>query len=900
MFCNFRQLSVLRRFRRQTTGVALVITLSILAIVALLAIAFVLTARTELKSGSAFNNQAAAKALAKMAVDRALMEIVRQGAGYVISGGEVTTNNIILNYFISANDFTKIDNYTNDTVNFNQLAYGSPPGWDFVERDGQLGRSSTEPYWMSVRNTQGSLIGRFAYVAMGNVVDLNAIGNIAGAGDTYRRPADALLGYGYLGQTNASPTYTRGICADVSLQKFLTKLGYGGAGSVNSAAGSAQRILQFRYGCPANLLPAAPGAWLPGSFPPGSDSNNDGEPNNPSEYTVTPSLLGSNQAIGSLSQLDGLPATAQQPIAPDPGNTNLANYAACGPSADPNLVNPYLGPRMNLNELTNGTPTILTNSLMVLTNILANFPQFTASFPNYSQFTNSRVLQVAVNLLDFHTANRYPTVWTNIPTLNVTNLIIGVKATPYLNQVVISNMVTLTSKLISNNATTQKAITGLYVTVSSTIAGEIWQPYPTPFPDVCQIIVTNIKLSSFGANATAPASNLSVTNKYTNTFSGPIAAGIQASAFSALYTTNCTWISNQLPSVTINPVTLTQIVDNIRFSGIPSLGTTNLINQIINAPFTNVQTFAWGALPAPPAPGAYSSSNSVVYYVVTNLEADDPRMNLLYLQTNSLNANCNLGAMNVTCFPNGPNTVTNYPDTGNREGIASFYVQTNGYLTIGDIGYVYRGEPWATIRLQPYIFTNPVTSAVLSPLTYGDGKLMDYFRINDLIDVAGRINVNSDTNGPTGANQSPALFALFSGITNSAYLSPGNVIDGNDDGKITAIINDIGNYRAGLANGSMVYIGQMCAIPSLTADLSGNQIPYTNDAGREALIRAISNLITTWQSGGTTTVIGWGQVIKGGDSSGTNGVPGMVVAIQATFKNVGGRIKLTSFQYLPQ
>ena len=305
-------------------------------------------------------------------------------------------------------------------------------------------------------------------------------------------------------------------------------------------------------------------------------------------------------------------------------------------------------------------------------------------------------------------------------------------------------------------------------------------------------------------------------------------------------------------------------------------------------------------------------------------------MSLLYTQSN-VSANCNLGAMNATCFPTGPNTYTNYPDTGPREGTDSFFIKTNvfptakailtnAYVSVGEIGYVHRGEPWATIRLWPY-------QSLASPTTfypYGDGGLLDYFRVNELIDVAGRINLNSDTNGPTGINQSPALFALFSGITNSWYTNSsyangtlpgtGRVIDGNNDDKITAIIRELGDYRAQMTNGVnnytgqdnlLTYVGELCAISNLTTytdDRNGTgiqQIPYTDDANREALIRAVANLVTTWQSGGTSTILAWGQVVKGGDTTNSNGVPGQIVKIQATFQTVNGKVQMTSYQYIP-
>ena len=94
----------------------------------------------------------------------------------------------------------------------------------------------------------------------------------------------------------------------------------------------------------------------------------------------------------------------------------------------------------------------------------------------------------------------------------------------------------------------------------------------------------------------------------------------------------------------------------------------------------------------------------------------------------------------------------------------------------------------------------------------------------------------------------------------------------------------------------------MCAIPSLTSDLSGTPIPFTDDANRELLIRAISNLITTWQGGGVHYIAGWGQVVKGGGTTwgdNSNGVPGQIVKMLATFQKIGGKIQITSYQYIP-
>ena len=342
------------------------------------------------------------------------------------------------------------------------------------------------------------------------------------------------------------------------------------------------------------------------------------------------------------------------------------------------------------------------------------------------------------------------------------------------------------------------------------------------------------------------------------------------------------WCSNCTVAV-VQSVSITQIVQSITFSGIPAGGPVNLINQISNTPFAMSNVWTWAAVGLPAVPTltnvAYKAQTN---FWIMNLEADDPRMNLLYTNnatgsyTNTATCNYNLGAMNVACSPNSSNTVATYPDTGPREGLASFYVKTNDYITIGEVGYVHRGEPWTTIRLQPG----------------GEGNILEYIRVNELLDIAGRISVNSDVNGPLGRYQSPAFFALFSGLRNPVY---GTITDD----KITNIIAEIdsinSNYTGGAGIGYDIAgvgggIKKFCQVTGFNSDLSGAQIAYTNDAAREEIIRDVSNLLSD-RGGGTAHIIGWGQVIKGGS------IPGIPVVIKANYSKMGGRIVLTSYQY---
>ena len=857
-------LSDRRRRHQQTSGVALVITLTMLAIVALLAIAFVMTARTELKSGSAFSDQVAARALAKMAVDRALMEIVRQNNDTVVSG---TTNYIsgILNY--AASDLTQLDNYTNDTSGAFQTGSVTNRG-DFIDLNQAGPRTVEEPYWIGVRTNTGSVVfGRFAYIAYSYLVDINAIGNIAGTNETYQRygnfPGNTNLA-GYLGK-NAPPQYTRGICSDVNLARFLEKLGYGGAGSTNTAADSARQILLFRFGWnPTLAVPArGSGLYLPGIE--GLDNNGNGVTNDPSEFTVSPSTVGNDQAISTLGQLDSLPVTAQNPIAPDPAHTNLAAYAATI-SSESNLTNGGGKPRVNLNAmLTAGdVPTLMT----MLTN---------------SGITNNRE-QISVNLIDFHTTSRYPTVYYNAST----NVFIGVKPTPYLNQIVVTNSIMIIHSRTTNIVgSVTNLLSYMTVVVTNRCVSEIWNPYSGAFPDPLTVFVTNsiqmvcmdpVGYTNIITNATFVAQHDYVAPTAASSIRTIVSAVANIFSFNnLLYSTNAA----------IPPgLVVTQNVSSASLYG--NWPAANLIN-LIQGGQTTVQANLMSN--SPPLNFWLANGYSVktnYYTVILNLEADDPRMNSLYVQANSAN-NYSIGKTNTaTMSLTTNNTVAPvYPDSGPREGLPSFYVKTNDYVTIGEVGYVHRGDPWATIRLSVNLKDTPGKYP-------NDGAILDNIRVNDLTDVAGRINLNTDTDGPLGVNQSPAFFALFSGLTHPSYTStaPSNTIT---DAKILTIINQMATYRRTRLNGGQTRsIGSICNIESLSRDLTETDISATNDADREKLIRDIAPLLTA-HGGGTANIIGWGQVVKGGTT------PGVMVVIKATYQNIGGKkIGLTSFQYNPQ
>ena len=834
---------------RREQGVALVITLGILAVLVILAVAFMLNSRNEIVSAAYYRDMVAAKSFAKMGFDRALMELSYLD---VLSPATGTNSGV---YALS--DLMRADNFVFST---GCVGTASRPVGDFVNRDTNPCQSDGEPYWIEIKDAAGNRVGRFAYIAYGGLVDINAIGNIAGASDTFIRTG------GNLGVSN-----TWANASDVSLADFLNKLRY------TLPDESARRILAYRYGWNSVGSPAL-GLHKPGAS--GTDDDGDGVADNPAEYNpVTP--IADDQRIGDLAQLDNgnppWPNTA--PIAPDAtGSIYLKEYATTD-SGESNLTNQLGVARYNIN--TNLPPLgvvdafLYTNTVPLLANAIRPYLS-----------NSNQVWQLAVNLIDFRTTNRYPTVFTT--NLAPVRTFIGIKQTPYLNQILLSNIV-IQTRLIGPGPASNHTYGVSFITFAGV---ELWNPY-TAFADPCTVITTNQWRYTIGGNTptlyTWIATNVFAPppSGYSVTYTNNSAAGLAGTRPSITIVSNSTWAP---PSLTV-----TQVMAGASHFG--NLNRTNLINLIGQRIITNVVSVAldWSAVPT------NIIRTNIVFY--TNFEADDPRMNVLYLQTNGA-PNFTLGSANVNTYqPTASTTVPgSYPradnpftasvlesastNSGPREGVASFFVKRSNYISIGEIGLVHRGEPWSTIRLQPW----PVD----------ENRLLDVIRVTNHQTVRGRISLNSDISFPPGVTTNnydgPAFHALLGGLTNAAYT--GGTIT---DTKIKAIIKDLDDYRQTVLGGqiydSINHIGEL---KTLTTDLSNGIIPYDKDYEREQILRDIANLVTV-SRGGSSEIVAWGQVMKGNGTVPGGTVLGALVVIRAKFdRNAGpgGKIKLTKFQYI--
>lgn len=836
-----------RRARPREAGIALVIVLGVLTVILLIAVAFALSARTEARSGATYGTLVQSKTLAKMGLDRCIMEEIYGLVSIPHSGNT--------NFYVAA-DLTQLPdgNAATDTV--------SPPfgtGYDYVDMNSNGQRDEGEPYWIAVTNSQGQMVGRFAYAVdseeggaggggssgTGSTkVDINAIGNIRGAGQAYVRSN------GYFGIYNVTaPTnYTRGIAGDVNLAAFLEKLGF------TNPSLAAQRILEFRYGWPGyDDIPIPLITYVPGD--PG-DENGDGMTDDPTEFRYSPDSgagsLQPDQAINDLTM-----QLVNDQIYADTEWTNLPTYATIA-SADNNLVNSANQTRINLNN---------TNiSLAVdVGNVLSNVLLRALPSNDINQLT-----QWAVNIVDFHTTNRYPTVYTGGS--GGTNTFIGIKRTPFVNQIRNGDIYPNPGVFFSG--------ANAYLRWTGFNGVELWNPYGSLGTNYYNVIVTNnyswhivngVNSASISTQivynvllppvATLP-SGLSMSSSYPWNFTGAPGEPSAISGVTPLFSTNLLAGSGAT-------ISISNVVSYTLLGGFTSSTITNLIQRgtgILSAwTLSNVTTNWAGST------------------ILLNGEADDPRVGYLWPQTNDVTwTGPNYYGLGTNSYVTVVNNSTYSPSP--REGTNSFYFLGMSYVSIADIGYVYRGEPlygsnavgaWQTLRMQPS----------------GEGAILDYVRINDMPEVRGRISLNSDTNGPLGGLQSPAFFALFKGITNYSLPSP----VGLSDTAIEEIIADIGWYRMNVLSnasnpeGLFTSIGQLAEIPSLVTNTDWS-IASTNDAAREYIIRSVANLLTTRGEAGVV-VKAWGQTVKGKQPTST-------IEIWALPGQSGQRITIDKFQYI--
>lgn len=214
----------------------------------------------------------------------------------------------------------------------------------------------------------------------------------------------------------------------------------------------------------------------------------------------------------------------------------------------------------------------------------------------------------------------------------------------------------------------------------------------------------------------------------------------------------------------------------------------------------------------------------------------------------------------LTGVPNDPDPSPLPSDPANHP---SFYMKNAGasdtpYESLGELGYVHTGLQWRTIMLQP----QPATEATANLIP--DWVMLDTFTVTN---EPGRININAAVSNLTEVAFGKRITPLAAVLPNAAQMTTWGFGDSADEWVIATNIYNMtwtpsstwGTSRttAPFSFLPAVYnmVGELCEVDKLADNFAG----ATNDAMREARIRSIANLVTTRSN--TFTIWAVGQAV---------------------------------------
>jgi len=217
--------------------------------------------------------------------------------------------------------------------------------------------------------------------------------------------------------------------------------------------------------------------------------------------------------------------------------------------------------------------------------------------------------------------------------------------------------------------------------------------------------------------------------------------------------------------------------------------------------------------------------------------------------------------------PTGTAVVSNHP---------SFYLKAtyagnadSSYESVGELGYIHSGLQWRTLMLQP----RPADerSANLIP----DWAAMDIFTLDTRGQSRkGRISINTgitNLSSATLGQRITPIKSLLTAITDASGYGPTT----NQDWLASNIYNlawapssTWGNDRTNTTTGynfinfpnAYAMIGELCEINGVSTNFPSGSPGDTNDVVREARIRSFANLVTTRSE--RFTVYAVGQAVK--------------------------------------
>ena len=488
-----------------------------------------------------------------------------------------------------------------------------------------------------------------------------------------------------------------------------------------------------------------------------------------------------------------------------------------------------------------------------LTNFFGVNQTFSNKYPS--------VQQIAANIVDYINTNNIPTDSGSGWNDTTTPAYLGLKQTPYLNELVISNTIVITTNPPAPAGGALLSFTNKTVT-------EVWYMYPSSSwspPAGTEIYLTNqpviAVVNNNSTNYVSPPNQGTISAP---TLMGLTNGGIAYSVFSSAATPLTTTIAdtNQYVDITLLPSTVKAIY---RVNG--GAGGWNRIDYAL-IPLTNY-TMRLDLRTLLTAANNHTSTTNFNWITACN----DPRVKPISYNWNPVGVGAVYGTGTLGGFNNGtvfyghtnaitvPLGVVQFVSDGDQSchtNTTAPVVRQRGTMYPGELAFIHTGVPWRTLWLQPQFSTElmPANSVNLIP----DWAVLDLFSATDSTNIVGRINVNAmPTNGatlyPIQARNKP-LQAL---LTNTTATATGinNLYSGWPLSNVTYAL-----FPA-LSTNVTAFIGEVCEIKNL--NVGGTKL------ANETPIRDIANLITTRGNDFTIWAIAQSlQVIPAGATIYTN------------------------------
>ncbi len=497
---------------------------------------------------------------------------------------------------------------------------------------------------------------------------------------------------------------------------------------------------------------------------------------------------------------------------------NLTAY-----SADTKLT-PWGEPCLNLNSYTN-TP--VADRVALVRRIADEYldsPHWIKWFRSPSHTFSNRYgnsLQIAANIVD------YITPVTDPPTHPPTSAsdyspseFIGLKPTPYLNEIIITNTVSTTA----GTGTPKTNVT----TFTSIATIELWQMYPVAGISGNAVILRNLPTLNVNNTPITPANTIvTCVSVPANTFN------LRTTTLRANY--QVTWIEGNPPKFGME-----------WGSGQTDGVVTGVYIRTTPAPVARIDYALIPMRGFSPLPVPDSGTTNIVLASACN----DPR--LKPVSTNwVVVAPGNTG---LAPTPGGLNNgVFNPAVTGGDGDTSCHQISFKGRIdSLGELGYIHTGQPWRTLRLGPQ---QPTADMMAGKIP--DWAVLDMFTVTNE-PVAGRININNQifhvggvSTNASAMRRDTALRALYQLAPFAAWANIQNRQVGSY--KVPTPPPNWYSFQDSTRNPiCYAMIGQIC-------EVQGVATIGSTKADREAVIRGIANLITTRSD--TFTVWVWGQSI---------------------------------------